>query len=235
MRRFPALARSRSHQRCFGSWDRVPGRVQVTDVSPRDGLQNEPEVFETSIKRFLEPWAMSDLPEELLSSWPPALLEEARQGVDSLPRWAQRELRDSHRTAEPDTSLQIGEVPVLEDRGSKDLPQLVPIVHEAAALAAQVRRLGEVEFQEDALELVDAEGPWTASALVQGAELLGFVVFGVLNGSMWLRYIAVVPRHRKKGYGRRLIEHVCQCCQEQGVLELTLFSKRELVPFYQAV
>ncbi|CAE7810099.1 unnamed protein product [Symbiodinium microadriaticum] len=108
---------------------------------------------------------------------------QARQGVDSLPRWAQRELRDSHRTAEPDTSLQIGEVPVLEDRGSKDLPQLVPIVHEAAALAAQVRRLGEVEFQEDALELVDAEGPWAASALVQGAELLGFVVFGVLNGS----------------------------------------------------
>ena len=40
---------------------------------------------------------------------------QARQGVDSLPRWAQRELRDSHRTAEPDTSLQIGEVPVLED------------------------------------------------------------------------------------------------------------------------
>eukprot|EP00439_Symbiodinium_sp_Y106_P086232 s66_g32.t1 len=177
---------------------------------------------------------MSDVPEELLSSWPPALREEARQGVNSLPRWAQRELRDSHRTAEPDTSLQFGEVLVLEDTQCKDLPQLVP-VHKATALAAQVSRLGEVEFQEDALELVDAEGPWAASALVQGGELLGFVVFGVLSGSMWLRYIAVAPRHRKKGYGRRLIEHVCKCCQEQGVLELTLFSKRELVPFYQAL
>lgn len=50
MRRFPALARSRSHQRCFGSWDRVPGRVQVTDVSPRDGLQNEPVQVGTAAK-----------------------------------------------------------------------------------------------------------------------------------------------------------------------------------------
>ena len=45
-------------------------------------------------------------------------------------------------------------------------------------------------------------------------------------------YIAVTPQERGKGYGRRLVEHVCQCCAEEKVEKVTLFSKRELAPWF---
>ena len=37
---------------------------------------------------------------------------------------------------------------------------------------------------QDALEIVDPEGPWMAMALVDVGQLVGFVVYGILNGSL---------------------------------------------------
>mmetsp|Transcript_9641 Transcript_9641/g.17898 ORF Transcript_9641/g.17898 Transcript_9641/m.17898 type:complete len:261 (-) Transcript_9641:93-875(-) len=195
------------------------------------------------------------------TSWPQALLEEAKLGVDALPRWAQRELR-STRAVEPGASckdavknsqtcqrgadLHSAQMPrsdcavgllVKAERSwapSRDL-RLLPVVGDDSDLATQVRSLGEEEFREDALEIVETGGLWKATALVDGTGLVGFVVYGVLAGSMSLRYIAIVPEQRGKGHGRRLVNHVCRCCREQGVHQLTLFSKRELVAFYKAV
>eukprot|EP00931_Biecheleriopsis_adriatica_P062959 TRINITY_DN38057_c0_g1_i1.p1 TRINITY_DN38057_c0_g1~~TRINITY_DN38057_c0_g1_i1.p1 ORF type:complete len:264 (+),score=60.32 TRINITY_DN38057_c0_g1_i1:21-812(+) len=116
--------------------------------------------------------------------------------------------------------------------------RLEPVVGDTEdnMLTTQVRALAEEEFHEDALEIVDTGGLWKATALVDAKDsLIGFVVFGILHGAMSLRYIAIVPEHRGKGYGRRLVEYVCQRCAEQGVRDLTLFSKRELVAFYKAM
>lgn len=46
------LASRRQSARCVGNfaWDRVPARVSITDVSPRDGLQNEATQVSTATK-----------------------------------------------------------------------------------------------------------------------------------------------------------------------------------------
>eukprot|EP00927_Polykrikos_kofoidii_P040472 TRINITY_DN3458_c0_g1_i1.p1 TRINITY_DN3458_c0_g1~~TRINITY_DN3458_c0_g1_i1.p1 ORF type:complete len:243 (-),score=59.49 TRINITY_DN3458_c0_g1_i1:126-854(-) len=99
-------------------------------------------------------------------------------------------------------------------------------------LADEVRWLSDAEFGEDALEIVDVGGMWEAAALADGDALVGFVVYGVLSGRMSLRYIAVASKQRGRGLSRRLVERVRRRCVEQGVRELTLFTKREMVPFY---
>eukprot|EP00929_Paragymnodinium_shiwhaense_P070077 TRINITY_DN35456_c0_g1_i1.p1 TRINITY_DN35456_c0_g1~~TRINITY_DN35456_c0_g1_i1.p1 ORF type:complete len:232 (+),score=44.74 TRINITY_DN35456_c0_g1_i1:67-762(+) len=99
----------------------------------------------------------------------------------------------------------------------------------------KVRRLSDAEFHEDALEIVDPGGMWHAEALIDGGELAGFVVYGVLQGSMSLRYIAVAPQCRGRRHGHRLVQRVRERCVVQAVSELCLFCKREMVPFYSSL
>jgi len=106
---------------------------------------------------------------------------------------------------------------------------------DTCTLAEQVRVLAQAEFHEDALEIVEAGGVWQAAALASKKSLIGFVVYGCLDGMMSLRYIAVAPKHRGHGHGRHLVEYVCQQCIQHEVRELSLFSRREMVPFYKAV
>lgn len=185
-------------------------------------------------------WHMSghDLP-AIASSWPQPLLEEARLG-QPLPRWAQRELHCA-KTAPAVSSpaeMRPCDMRSLSATEFREPLRLVSISQEEISIShicGQIRSLGEQEFREDALEIVDG-GIWTATALVDAADLLiGFVVYGVLHGAMSLRYIAITPQERGKGHGRRLVQHVCQRCSEQKVDKVTLFSKRELVSFYKAV
>jgi len=106
----------------------------------------------------------------------------------------------------------------------------------AGPMAEQVRQLAEAEFHEDALEIVETGGMWEATAFAdERGGLVGFVVFGALNGAMSLRFISVVPHQRKRGCGRLLVEHVVGRCAERGIRELSLFCRRELVGFYRAV
>eukprot|EP00913_Durusdinium_trenchii_P014510 g13611.t1 len=179
-----------------------------------------------------------DLP-AIASSWPQPLLEEARLG-QPLPRWAQRELHCA-KTAPAVSSpaeMRPCDMRSLSATEFREPLRLVSISQEEISIShicGQIRSLGEQEFREDALEIVDG-GIWTATALVDAADLLiGFVVYGVLHGAMSLRYIAITPQERGKGHGRRLVQHVCQRCSEQKVDKVTLFSKRELVSFYKAV
>jgi len=102
-------------------------------------------------------------------------------------------------------------------------------------LAEQARTLGQTEFHEDVLEIVEVGGVWQAAALAKEQSLIGFVVYGCFDGMMSLRYIAVIPEHRGHGHGRCLVEHVCQHCAQRGVRQLSLFSQREMVEFYRAV
>ncbi|CAL1151680.1 unnamed protein product [Cladocopium goreaui] len=173
---------------------------------------------------------------DVTNTWPQPLLEELRLG--SLPRWAQRELSSSKVPVVPVVPVSVSTA--AESKvGCLQVPleplQLVSVSQDTGPVTSQVRSLGEEEFREDVLEIVDG-GIWKGTALVDAAEhLIGFVVYGVLHGAMSLRYIAIIPEERGKGHGRRLVQHVCQCCLEQKVEKLTLFSKRELVSFYKAV
>ncbi|CAK9083613.1 unnamed protein product, partial [Durusdinium trenchii] len=45
----PAVGKFKA-SRWLGSWQRIPAAVQVTDVSPRDGLQNEAVKVSTPVK-----------------------------------------------------------------------------------------------------------------------------------------------------------------------------------------
>lgn len=178
-----------------------------------------------------------DLP-DVTSTWPKPLLEEAQLGFDSLPRWAQREL-SAGKIAKPSITAAplappLAHCPLKVPLEPVEPLQLVSISQEGS-YAAEVRSLGEQEFREDVLEIVDG-GIWKATALVDAADqLIGFVIYGVLHGAMSLRYIAIIAQERGKGHGRRLVQHVCQCCLDQKVEKVTLFSKRELVSFYKAV
>uniref|UniRef100_A0A7S1AW08 N-acetyltransferase domain-containing protein n=1 Tax=Noctiluca scintillans TaxID=2966 RepID=A0A7S1AW08_NOCSC len=96
----------------------------------------------------------------------------------------------------------------------------------------EVRRLGHAEFHEDVLEIVDSV---QVVVLLHGVSLLGYVVFGLDDGVMALRFITVEKSYRMRGYGRQLINHVCRLCAEMGLKELSLFSERQTVPFYTAV
>merc|ERR1712007_267787 len=49
---------------------------------------------------------------------------------------------------------------------------------------------------------------------------------------MSLRYIAVSPQCRGRRHGHRLVERVREKCVVQCVGEMSLFCKREMVPFY---
>lgn len=114
--------------------------------------------------------------------------------------------------------------------------RLVSIVGTAdSEIAEQVRRLAQDEFHEDPLEITGADSVWEASALFDGDTFSGFVVYGVLDGTMSLRHIAVVPEKRGHGHGRHLVEYVRQQCLEQGIEQLSLFSQRDMVSFYKAL
>eukprot|EP00747_Dinoflagellata_sp_TGD_P166651 gnl/TRDRNA2_/TRDRNA2_189778_c0_seq1.p1 gnl/TRDRNA2_/TRDRNA2_189778_c0~~gnl/TRDRNA2_/TRDRNA2_189778_c0_seq1.p1 ORF type:complete len:165 (-),score=35.69 gnl/TRDRNA2_/TRDRNA2_189778_c0_seq1:101-595(-) len=120
-------------------------------------------------------------------------------------------------------------------------PALVPLSVDSLlgnsdpTVVEQVRRLADDEFREDVIEILEPGGIWEAAALMNGTELIGFVVYGVFQGTMNLRYIAVVPERRGRGYGRRLASHVRQRCVDCGMPRVTLFAQRELVAFYKAI
>lgn len=56
------------------------------------------------------------------------------------------------------------------------------------------------------------------------------------DGRVWkVRQVAVAPELQGKGIGRKLMLAVEEKAREEGVCELVLHSRGELVPFYEAI
>lgn len=130
----------------------------------------------------------------------------------------------------------IRAAPGAEESSGENALRWEPVFGTAeGAVVDQVRRLAQAEFREDALEIVEAGGMWEALALMQADAVVGFVVFGVLDGEMSLRYLAVSPEHRGRGHGRRLVDIVRERCVVRGVRQIGLYGNREAVSFYRSL
>jgi GNAT superfamily N-acetyltransferase len=58
-------------------------------------------------------------------------------------------------------------------------------------------------------------------ALLDG-KLIGSVMVGYEGHRGWLNYLAVVPSHQKKGYGRKLVERAIAELEKLGCLKLNV-------------
>lgn len=73
-------------------------------------------------------------------------------------------------------------------------------------------------------------------------EISGRIVATVMGGYEghrgWINYLAVSPRHRGGGLGRRLIEHLEALFVEKGCPKINLQvreTNREIIAFYEAI
>lgn len=144
---------------------------------------------------------------------------------------------DDYIKTEADTGVgDILSAPGIEHPSVENVLRWEPVFGTAeGAVVDQVRRLAQAEFREDALEIVEAGGMWEALALMQADSVVGFVVFGVFDGEMSLRYLAVSPEHRGRGHGRRLVDIVRERCVVRGVRQIGLYGNRETVSFYRSL
>ena len=73
-------------------------------------------------------------------------------------------------------------------------------------------------------------------------ELAGEIVASVMGGYEghrgWINYLAVSPRHQRKGYGRLIMEVVELAMRQKGCPKINLQirgSNTEMASFYQAI
>jgi len=115
------------------------------------------------------------------------------------------------------------------------------------ALVQAVSSLSRDAFEEDALEMVTRKSRWKLTLLacppddclsLDGAEhpLIGFIVYRLRPELQCLSIakLAIVPEHRRKGHGCRLIEWCIRLARKQSnVSFISLSSLPEAVRFYQ--
>ncbi len=69
-------------------------------------------------------------------------------------------------------------------------------------------------------------------------KLVGTVMAGYEGHRGWINYLAVCPEHRRKGFGRQLMEEAERLLRAEGCPKINLqvrSSNREVVAFYQAL
>ena len=67
-------------------------------------------------------------------------------------------------------------------------------------------------------------------------EVIASVMAGYEGHRGWMNYLAVAPRHRGRGYGRALVEHVERLLRERGCPKLGLLvrnTNKEAAGFYR--
>lgn len=67
-------------------------------------------------------------------------------------------------------------------------------------------------------------------------ELMASVMAGYEGHRGWMNYLAVAPRHRGRGYGRALVEHVERLLRERGCPKVGLLvrnTNKEEAEFYR--
>jgi len=70
--------------------------------------------------------------------------------------------------------------------------------------------------------------------VIDGA--VGSVMAGYEGHRGWMNYLAVAPRHRGRGFGRALVEHVERLLRERGCPKVGLLvrnSNKEAAEFYR--
>jgi len=126
------------------------------------------------------------------------------------------------------------------------------------ALTKEVSLLSQDAFEEDALTYVTRKGGWkmTIMALPEGAKdcselpfdgfcldgpgpsLIGFIIYRLRPelDSLSIAKLAIVPEHRQRGHGRRLIEWCIKLGKKQPEITfISLSSLPEAVKFYLAL
>ena len=108
-----------------------------------------------------------------------------------------------------------------------------------APLMRQVEIVSGQRFREVGLDAIaDHEPPpaavfeaYAASgrawvAVAPGSDVVGFVIFDIVDGAAHIEQVSVVPTHQGKGVGRALIELVRRWAVENGLpaLSLTTFN-----------
>jgi len=73
-------------------------------------------------------------------------------------------------------------------------------------------------------------------------EVSGSIIATVMGGYEghrgWINYLAVSPRHQRKGYGRKIIEFVELRLKQKGCPKVNLQvreTNREVIAFYEAI
>jgi len=119
----------------------------------------------------------------------------------------------------------------------------------AKNLIAQVRQLSYDAFGEDAFEMVTKKGKWKITLLALPPDspthfslqdnanypLIGFIVYRLRPDlqSLAIAKLAIVPEHRRKGHGVRLINWCINLARKQPNLKfISLSSLPEAVQFY---
>ena len=67
-------------------------------------------------------------------------------------------------------------------------------------------------------------------------EVMASVMAGYEGHRGWMNYLAVAPRHRGRGYGRALVEHVERLLHERGCPKVGLLvrdTNKEAAEFYR--
>lgn len=123
------------------------------------------------------------------------------------------------------------------------LPELaqLPLIERAASVRFLDTPYGYLAADDPSVDEIylrqqQADGlVWVAVTEEPMEQPVGFVVAEVLDGSLYIHELDVLPAHGQRGLGRRLVEAVCARAQVDGYASVTLSTFRHVAwnaPFY---
>merc|ERR1712032_135677 len=102
-------------------------------------------------------------------------------------------------------------------------------------MGAMAREIGRHAFEEDYVSKVSRRSGHRLVLLTDDArtETLGFVVYRFGESRLVIFQLAVAEKHRRKGFGKKLVRWLVQYAQKQSLKSVGLSSLVEAIPFYK--
>ncbi|MFT5808361.1 MAG: ribosomal-protein-alanine N-acetyltransferase [Moritella dasanensis] len=102
------------------------------------------------------------------------------------------------------------------------MPKIIPLTLEHLPLIQKIEAASHAFPWSDKVFASNFGARYFNFLLVQDEQVLGYYFANQVAGEASLLNITVAPEHQGKGYGKQLINHLIQECQQQELFQLWL-------------
>ena len=113
------------------------------------------------------------------------------------------------------------------------MPKIIPLTPEHLPLIQSIETASHAFPWSDKILASNFGARYFNFLLIKDEQILGYYFANQVAGEASLLNIAVAPEHQGKGYGKQLINHLIQECQQQELFQLWLEVRESNKSAYQ--